>query len=154
MEEAIDIQLEIMLIAKLAIAIVLGGIVGYDRERDGNDAGIRTYASVCLGAALFTTIGIHVDSDKGAISRVVANIITGIGFLGAGLIYKGGVQGNTHGLTTAATMWATAAVGVAIALNMFLISIVTTVFLYFLLNLHHYKWYERWKQKIKRNHHH
>lgn len=71
-----------------------------------------------------------------------------MGFLGAGIIYRNSSAGTSHGLTTAATVWCTAAVGVAVGLNMFIIAIVGAIALYFLLSLHHKKWYVRWKQKM------
>lgn len=89
--------------------------------------------------------------DPGAASRVIANIVTGVGFLGAGIIYRNNNAGTSHGLTTAATIWCTAAVGVAIGLDMFIIALVGAVTLYFLLSLHHRKWYIRWKKKMVRD---
>lgn len=150
-----DIKLELILSAKLFAALLLGAIVGLEREKHGSPAGIRTYAAVSLGAALFTLIGIH-STDETAASRIVANIVTGIGFLGAGIIYKDNTKGFTHGLTTASTVWATAAVGVAVACNMFIIAIVATIAIYFLLALHHFHWYARLKKKweIKEKHKH
>lgn len=153
MKSLIDIQTELIIIIHLIVSIILGGIVGYDRERDGNNAGIRTYSAVCLGATVFTSIANHLNGDIGATSRIIANIITGIGFLGAGIIYRGDSKMGVQGLTSAATIWATAAVGVAVALNMFVIAVFSTFTLYFLLSLHHYKWYVNWKEKIKHKHH-
>ncbi|MBS3923182.1 MAG: MgtC/SapB family protein [Nitrosarchaeum sp.] len=147
-----DFKIELILVSKLLIAVILGGIIGIEREIHGNSAGIRTYASVTLGAALFTLIGIH-STDLTAASRIVANIVTGIGFIGAGIIYKDGVKGLTHGLTSAATLWATAAIGVAVAYSMFVIAVVSTVVIYFLLAMHHFKWYISLKAKWKHNDH-
>lgn len=145
-----DIKIEMLIVAKLFVALILGAIIGIERERHGNAAGIRTYAAVSLGAALFTLIGIH-TTDATAAGRIVANIVTGIGFLGAGIIYKDNTTGFNHGLTTASTVWATAAVGVAVAYNMFTIAVITTGFIYFLLALHHFKWYLRFREKCKNN---
>lgn len=148
-----DIKLELILATKLLAALLLGALVGLEREMDGSPAGIRTYAAVALGAALFTLIGIH-SSDPSSASRIVANIVTGIGFLGAGIIYKDNAKGFTHGLTTASTIWATAAVGVAVAYSMFIIATLATIAIYFLLALHHFKWYIQLKKKWnnKENH--
>ena len=128
--------------------MVLGALIGFDRETHGSDAGIRTYAAVCVGAAIFTSIAGHIENDMSAVSRIIANIITGVGFLGAGIIYRTNNAGTSHGLTTAATIWCTSAVGVAVGLNMFVIATASALALYFLLSLHHQKWYVRWKQKI------
>ncbi|MCD6068962.1 MAG: mgtC [Bacteroidetes bacterium] len=143
-----DLQTELTIIWHLLVSILLGGFIGYDRERDGNNAGIRTYAAVCLGATIFTVIANQLDGDGGTASRIIANIITGIGFLGVGVIYRDSGSG-VQGLTSAATIWATAAVGVAVGLDMFIIAVFSSLALYFLLSLHQQKWYKRWKEKIK-----
>ena len=143
-----DINAELIIVSKLIISFFLGAFIGFDRERHGQDAGIRTYAAVCLGATLFTAITAHLVSNPADTSRVIANIVTGVGFLGAGIIYRNNSVGTSHGLTTAATIWCTSAVGVAVGLNMFIISIVASLALYFLLSLHHQKWYLKWKQKM------
>lgn len=148
----VDIETELSIVLHLIVSILLGGFIGYDRERDGNNAGIRTYAAVCLGATVFTSVANHITDDQTSASRIIANIITGIGFLGAGIIYRGDSKSGVQGLTSAATIWATAAVGVAVALNMFIIAIFSSVSLFYLLSLHHQKWYMRWKEKIKHKH--
>lgn len=149
MEPFVDFETEIMYLIHLTISAVLGGFIGYDRERDGNQAGIRTYAAVCLGSTIFTLISTHLVADPGSASRIIANIVTGIGFLGAGIIYRSSSKPGVQGLTTAATVWATAGIGVAVALDMFVVAVSSSVFLYFLLSLHHRKWYISWKNKIK-----
>lgn len=147
------IKIELMIVAQLAVAFILVGIIGLEREKHSNAAGIRTYAAVTLGAALFTLIGIH-TTDITAASRIVANIVTGIGFLGAGIIYKDNSKGITHGLTTASSVWATAGVGVAVAYNMYFIAITATMAIYFLLALHHFRWYVQLKVKWAKKHNH
>lgn len=148
-----DINVELVIVAKLIVSFLLGAFIGFDRERHGRDAGIRTYAAVCIGATLFTAVANHLVSDVAAASRVIANIVTGVGFLGAGIIYRNNSAGTSHGLTTAATVWCTAAVGVAVGLNMFIIAIVSAAALYFLLSLHHQHWYINWKKKMLDKHH-
>jgi putative Mg2+ transporter-C (MgtC) family protein len=150
-----DTKLELIVTAQLLAAFLLGAFIGIERERHGSPAGIRTYAAVSLGAALFTLIGLH-STDVTAASRIAANIVTGIGFLGAGIIYKDNAKGFTHGLTTASTIWAAAAVGVAVAYSMFIIAVASTIAIYFLLALHHFHWYIRLKKKweIKEKHKH
>lgn len=144
-----NIEFELIIIPKLVVAFGLGLFIGLDREKQGKDAGIRTYAAVCLGATLFTTIAENIHDDATSISRIVANIVTGIGFLGAGIIYRNNDSKSSHGLTTAATVWCTAAVGVAIGLDMFFIAITASLMIYFLLSLERRKWYIQWKNKIK-----
>ena len=117
-----DIQFELGIVLKLLASFLLGAFIGLDREVHGRDAGIRTYAAVCIGAALFTSVAAHITNDPAAASRIIANIVTGVGFLGAGIIYRNSSGGTSHGLTTAATIWGTAAVGVAVGLNMYIIA--------------------------------
>lgn len=147
-----DVKFELIIVVKLIASFLLGAFIGLDREKHGRDAGIRTYAAVCIGATLFTAIAAHLVSDIAAASRVIANIVTGVGFLGAGIIYRNSNAGTSHGLTTAATVWCTAAVGVAVSLNMFIIAIVGAIALYFLLSLHHQHWYVKWKNKMINKH--
>lgn len=143
-----DVSTELIIVLKLIVSFLLGAFIGFDRERHGRDAGIRTYAAVCIGATLFTAVANHLVNDVAAASRVIANIVTGVGFLGAGIIYRSKGSDTSHGLTTAATLWCTAAVGVAVGLNMFIIAITGSLALYFLLSLQYQKWYVRWKQKM------
>ena len=147
-----DVTVELIIVSKLIISFLLGAFIGLDREKHGHDAGIRTYAAVCIGATLFTAITAHLVKSPADTSRVIANIVTGVGFLGAGIIYRNSSAGTSHGLTTAATVWCTSAVGVAVALNMFIIAIISAFALCFLLSLHHQKWYAKWKQKMIHKH--
>mgnify|MGYP003675046890 CR=1 FL=1 len=146
-----EIKDELVIIAQIFIAFLLGALIGLEREKHGNAAGIRTYAAVTLGAALFTLIGIY-SADVTAAGRIIANVVTGIGFLGAGIIYQNNAKGLTHGLTTASSVWAAAAVGVAVAYNMYFIAVAATVAIYFLLALHHFKWYIKLKAKWTKKH--
>jgi len=143
-----DLSFELIIVGKLFFALLLGGLIGLDRERHGKDAGIRTYAAVCIGATIFTSIAGHMDQNLSAVSRIIANIITGVGFLCAGIIYRNANTDTSQGLTTAATVWCTAGVGVAVGLNMFVIAIASALAVYFLLSLQNHKWYLRWKEKI------
>src|SRR3989338_6782376 len=99
---------EIML--RLVFAAIAGGIIGFEREKIHRPAGIRTHMLVCFGAALFLLISTQILPDEAA--RVMAGVATGIGFLGAGTIFK--AKNAVHGLTTAASVWAVAAVGLSI----------------------------------------
>lgn len=145
------INSEFIIVIKLLFSFLLGAWIGYDREKHGRDAGIRTYAAVCVGANLFTAIAEHLSNDAATVSRVVANVIVGVGFLGAGIIYRDNASKTSHGLTTAATVRCTAAIGVAIGLDMFITAVVGACTIYFLLVLHHQKWYIKWKKKVVEN---
>jgi putative Mg2+ transporter-C (MgtC) family protein len=101
------------LVIRLLMAALLGGALGYDRERAGKSAGIRTHMLVALGAALFVLIPQQAGVAPGDITRVLQGIVAGIGFLGAGTILKDDDRGEVRGLTTGAGVWLTAAIGVA-----------------------------------------
>lgn len=137
------------MVVKLLVAFAFGAFIGYDREKQEKEAGIRTYAAICFGSTLFTAIADEFKDITSA-SRIIANIVIGIGFLGAGIISKSDASNNSQGLTSAATVWYTAAVGVAVGLDMFILAIVASLILYFLLSLDRQQWYKRWKEKIKR----
>ncbi|MFZ5977673.1 MULTISPECIES: MgtC/SapB family protein [Hydrotalea] len=143
-----DIRFELIMVVKLLVAFAFGAFIGYDREKQGKDAGIRTYAAICFGATLFTAIADEFN-DIAAASRIISNIVVGIGFLGAGIIGNSNTSNATYGLTTAATVWCTAAVGVAVGMDNFIIAIVASLMLYFLLSLDRQKWYISWMNKIK-----
>lgn len=143
-----ELRFESIIVLKLIAGFVLGAFIGYDREKQGVDAGLRTYAAVCLSATLFTSVAEHLE-DIASAARIIANIVVGIGFLGSGIIFRSDKSNTAHGLTTAATLWGTAAVGVAVGLNMFVIAAVSSLLLYFLLSLDRFGWYKRWKNKIK-----
>ncbi len=113
----------------LAVAIVLGASIGFERERQGKSAGLRTHALVCLGSALFTLVSAQGFASVGAVSRdparIAAQIVTGVGFLGAGTIMHEGL--NVRGLTTAASLWTTAGIGMAAGSGMVAGAITATV---------------------------
>jgi putative Mg2+ transporter-C (MgtC) family protein len=108
-----SIAIVLRLGVRMLIAAVLGGMLGYDRELKGKPAGLRTHMLVSLGAAMFVIGSQPAEGDIQALSRVVQGLATGIGFLGGGAILKNYDEGNIHGLTTAAGIWMTAAIGVA-----------------------------------------
>lgn len=115
---------------QLLLAGLLGGIIGLDRERKQRDAGLRTHTLVGIGACLFTVLSILAfpGSDPG---RVASQILPGIGFLGAGTVLKYGR--NIHGLTTAASIWITAAVGMAVGVGAWFLAICGTLLIWFVL---------------------
>ena len=126
---SLDLALQIDLALRLLLAAVLGAVIGYEREIHDHPAGMRTHLLVSLGSAAFTVLSIYgftggqgdAPTDT---SRVAAQIVTGIGFLGAGAIIKYGT--SVRGLTTAASLWATAAVGMAVGAGWWAVAIVTT----------------------------
>lgn len=100
---------------QVSMALFLGGLVGYDREKKLKSAGIKTNILICLGAALYTSIGLLIAAGASGVAdpnRVAAQIVSGIGFLGAGAIIQS--QGGVTGMTTAATIWVVAAIGFTI----------------------------------------
>lgn len=117
------IQLEMVL--RLLLATVLGMIVGFERLHAHKPAGLRTHMLVCIGAALFTVISIYGFGSGSDPSRVAAGIVTGIGFLGAGAIIHA-QDGGLHGLTTASSIWAVAAIGMAAGTGMYIVAAVAT----------------------------
>jgi putative Mg2+ transporter-C (MgtC) family protein len=112
---------------RFLLAAALGAGIGYQRERAGKAAGVRTHVLVSSGAALFTLASIY--GFGGAvvdISRVAAGVVVGIGFIGAGVILRGQREKEVAGLTTAATIWITAAIGLAAGAGMYLLSVIAT----------------------------
>ncbi len=114
---------EINLIIDLFLGLVAGFIIGAERESRGKDAGISTHIMVIVGAMLFTYMSSLVDPASK--SRIAAQIVSGIGFLGAGLIVKDGT--NVKNLTTAASIWVAGAIGMAFGFNFHLIGIIVTI---------------------------
>lgn len=115
-------------VLRLALAALLGGIVGAEREVTGHPAGLRTNILIATSSCLFTILSIHGFPLTGAAqdtARVAAQIVTGVGFLGAGVVLQ--TRRGVHGLTTAATIWMVAAVGMAVATDLYALGIVTTL---------------------------
>ena len=129
--------MQLELSARLVIAAVLGGLIGVERELHEHPAGMRTHLLVAVGCSLFTVISIYGfqggPAGSGAVdpSRLAAQVVTGIGFLGAGAILKYGT--SIRGLTTAASLWATAAIGIAVGTGQFVLAAVGTVIVLFSL---------------------
>jgi putative Mg2+ transporter-C (MgtC) family protein len=113
---------------RLATAAVLGGLIGAEREWVGKAAGLRTHMLVSLGAALFVLAPAEGGLAEGDTSRIIQGIAAGIGFIGAGTILKRADRDEIQGLTTAATIWLTAAVGVAVAVGPIWLPVASTVF--------------------------
>jgi putative Mg2+ transporter-C (MgtC) family protein len=115
------------MILRFLLAVALGAGIGFQRERAGKTAGVRTHILVSSGAALFTLVSIYGFSDAVIdISRVAAGVVVGVGFIGAGVILRGQREEEVAGLTTAATIWITAAIGLAAGAGMYLVSVIAT----------------------------
>lgn len=126
---------------RIIIACGLGCLIGWERERHRNivSAGIRTYGAICLGACAFGIVSLYIAGADP--SRVAAQVVTGIGFLGGGIIFR---QGDyVTGLTTAATLWATAAVGLAVSMGLYLTSFLTAILIFLLLYLPRLAWWKK-----------
>jgi len=128
--------IELEMVLRLLMATVLGAIIGYQRERAAKPAGLRTHVLICVGAALFTIASLYGFGDVADPARIAAGIVAGIGFIGAGAIIRRD-EGLVAGLTTAATIWAVAAVGLAVGAGLYLVSAVTTVLISIVLYLPH-----------------
>ena len=115
--------------------VILGGIVGVQREKVGKPAGLRTHMLVCLGTAVVVLGCSGIGMDMDGLSRVIQGIVTGIGFIGAGTILKLTEQKEIQGLTTAAGLWMTAAIGVAVGLGALGIAVIATVLTVIVLSL-------------------
>ncbi|MDQ6918913.1 MAG: MgtC/SapB family protein, partial [Candidatus Dormibacteraeota bacterium] len=119
-----EVQLEIVL--RVFIALVLGALIGIEREYRGHPAGVRTLAMVSVGSCIFTAVGIfvfpgHVTDP----TRIAAQVVTGVGFLGAGAIFR--ADDGVKGLTTAATVWVVAAIGMSVGFGLYLVAAAAVV---------------------------
>ena len=121
---------QLIIVLRVFLAFVAGVIVGFDREKSGKAAGIRTQMLVCVGSALLSGVSVYLGPLYGIPqaepARLMAQIIVGIGFLGAGVILKS--QGKIIGLTTAATIWVTASIGIALGAGFYLAALATLLF--------------------------
>jgi putative Mg2+ transporter-C (MgtC) family protein len=122
----LDTNLEMVL--RLILAVVLGGCIGYQRERAHKPAGLRTHILISLGSALFTVVSVFGFGSQGVdASRIAAGVVTGVGFIGAGVIFRGMRGDMVMGLTTAASIWVSAAVGLAAGAGMYIVAPVVTI---------------------------
>lgn len=113
--------------ARVLTAALLGGLIGWERERKGRAAGLKTHILVSIGSALFVLAPLLADIDGGDVTRVMQGIVSGIGFLGAGAIIKMQKDERVEGLTTAAGIWMTAAIGMAAGMGQEMVAVITTV---------------------------
>ncbi|MCK4482253.1 MgtC/SapB family protein [Candidatus Bathyarchaeota archaeon] len=123
---------ELELVARLILGFILSGVVGLEREASLKPAGLRTHVLVGLGSTLLTILSLHAFPEADP-SRVAASIIVGIGFLGAGTIIK--TEEKVRGLTTAATLWIVASIGVATGTGFYILAIVATILAFLVLKL-------------------
>jgi putative Mg2+ transporter-C (MgtC) family protein len=121
------------IVLRLLVALALGGLLGYERESIGASAGLRTHMLVSLGCALFILIPVQAGMQIEDVSRVLQGVAAGIGFIGAGAILKQSNQNDIRGLTTAASIWTTAAIGVAAGMGREASAIVSAVFAFIIL---------------------
>ncbi len=112
---------------RLVMAALLGGAIGFEREKAGKAAGLRTHVLVTLGTCVFVLAGSGIGMNSDGLSRVIQGIVTGIGFIGAGSILKLNEERDIRGLTTSAGIWIASAVGVAVGLGELGLALITTV---------------------------
>lgn len=143
-------EIELRILLRVGLAALLGGLIGFERERTGKDAGLRTHMLVALGATLFVSftdlfyyeyLPLAPPGPAGNFRlqieplATVDAVVTGISFLGAGLIFVGGRRNRVKGLTTAASVWVTAAVGIAVGLERYLLAVGSAVIILVILYL-------------------
>jgi putative Mg2+ transporter-C (MgtC) family protein len=109
----------------ILVSMLFGGLIGIEREIHHKPAGLRTNILICMGAAVFTLIAQHIGKNTDAESRIIQGVITGVGFIGAGVLIH--EQGNVHGLTTAATIWLVTAVGIACGARAYSIAVAVVI---------------------------
>ncbi|MDY0295850.1 MAG: MgtC/SapB family protein [Acidobacteriota bacterium] len=127
--------MEAQIILKIMLAALLGGIIGLERELAGKEAGLRTNILISMGAALFTILSIEIARgvSQADPARVAAQIVTGVGFLGAGAIIQ--ARFSIHGLTTAATIWTVAAIGMTVGAGRYFVAFAVTLVIVLVLSL-------------------
>ena len=127
------------IVLRLILAAIAGGIIGFERKAVHKPAGIRTHMLVSTGAALFTLVSTTAFATADP-SRIAAGIVTGIGFLGAGTIFRS--KDHIKGLTTAASLWSVAAIGLSIAVGLYLISVVSVILIILILELNKIEYFK------------
>lgn len=121
------------LVIRLAASIAVGGLIGLERELEHKPAGLRTIILVCLGSTIFMLIGFELGLVSSELGRIVAGVVTGVGFLGAGAIIR--ARGEVYGLTTAATIWLASGLGLAIGAGYYILAIIASVFVLLVLRI-------------------
>lgn len=141
----LDVNL-INIIFRMVLSMMLGVVIGAERKRKGQIAGIRTFSLITMGACLAMLLSIYVPQEylglkNGDPGRIAAQVITGIGFLGGGAMIR--AKGSVKGLTTAAGIWISAIIGMAVGVGMYVVSIASTVLILVVLVM--FDWYEHWQ---------
>ena len=113
-----DISLVLLLLPKVLVATLCGVMIGWEREKKNKTAGIRTHVLICVGVALFSSIGFLIDNHTVDPTRIIGQIVTGIGFLGGGVIFK--VDDRVYGVTSAAFIWFISSLGVLIGVGYYI----------------------------------
>ena len=161
---------ELEIVLRLVLAVVLGGVIGYNRSRQNKPAGLRTMALISLGSAAFTLIGIEAviqltllqsgtESLTSGISssinldssRIIAGIVGGVGFLGAGTIIQ--ARGRVQGMTSAASIWVTSTIGVSVGLGLYLLATTITFIAFLVLILYCFFGHDEDEEEIEKNTH-
>lgn len=114
-----------IIVIRIAVSIIVGGLIGLERELEHKPAGLRTIILVCLGSTIFMLVGMELGLFGAEIGRIVAGVVTGVGFLGAGAIIR--ARGEVYGLTTAATIWLASGLGLAIGAGSFVLAIIASI---------------------------
>jgi putative Mg2+ transporter-C (MgtC) family protein len=127
----LSMQMPEDIVWKLLLALLIGGIIGAEREYRSKTAGFRTLTLICLGATLFTVFSEMIGGPRGTPDRIASNVVVGIGFVGAGVIFKG--ENQVTGITTAALIWVTAALGMAIGAGFKLLAVIGCLMVLFVL---------------------
>jgi len=135
-------MIEVLILKRLLLAIVLGAIIGFERERAHKVAGLRTHMLVCVSSTLFTLLALYgfEETTPESSSRIIANIILGIGFIGGGTIIRH--ESHVMGTTTAATLWTVAGVGIAVGSGFIYPAVIVTLLAYGILTV-------LWRLEIK-----
>lgn len=140
---------ELLIVSRLLLALLAGGIIGLERAYHGREAGFRTHTLVCVSASLLMVLmafqwalipSEFIDTIRTDPTRMAQGIMTGIGFLGAGVIIKEGL--SVRGLTTAASIWMTASIGIVIGMGFYFPAVIATFITVFVLSL--FRWFEKW----------
>ena len=128
-----DLAQTVRVLVRIAMAMLLGAIIGAQRQHVGKPAGLRTHILVSVGSALFVIGAIEYGLSSEGVSRVVQGVAAGIGFIGAGAILKRRQDREIEGLTTASGLWATAAVGAAVGLGLLGLALLSVIVIWFVL---------------------
>ncbi|MDP9230360.1 MAG: MgtC/SapB family protein [Bacteroidota bacterium] len=134
------------IITRLIFALLIGGVIGAEREYHNKSAGLRTLTLICLGSTLFTLVSILLSN--GTTDRIASNIVTGIGFIGAGVIFKS--DKGVNGITTAASIWITAALGMAIGAGLYVTAAIGCIIVFMILSV--FTWVEKLVDNMNQEH--